>query len=100
MKILEGARPISCTWGDVHFRKHIVFICDTSGSMSSNMKTPSGAVMSRLRFVVEQLSDVLINTINPDQMFNLVRFSSSANAWKPGVVAVNSANVQSAVQVS
>merc|ERR1712146_810376 len=53
-KLIANASPISCLFGDVNQRKHIVFIIDYSGSMSTTMRTPTGATVTRLQFVQSQ----------------------------------------------
>jgi len=95
--LITNARPVSCVWGDVQFRQHVVFVIDVSGSMSTVMQTPSGAKMSRLAFVVEQLAAVLNVSLGNSQYFNVIAFSAMAAAWQPGVVQKSATSVASAV---
>lgn len=90
--IIAAAKPISCLWGSAAVRKHVVFVLDVSGSMSTKL---SGS-QTRLQFAVQQLSLVLAE-LSAGQFFNVVLFSSSAAAWQPGVQPATPANVALAI---
>lgn len=96
LEILEKASPRSCVWGDVK-EKRIVFLVDTSGSMSTTFKDSNGVTWTRLKFVAAQLDQVIRKNLRPDQEFNVIQFAASAKAWQPGVVPVTPSSIDSAV---
>ncbi len=92
-KIIASAKPISCLWGSAAVRKHVVFVLDVSGSMS----TPISATQTRLQFAVQQLALVLAE-LSSSQFFNIILFSTNAAAWQPGVQPASAANIALATQ--
>ena len=96
-KLIAEAQPISCLFGDVNVRKHMVFVIDYSGSMDTKMTTPTGERVTRLRFVQQQMRSVLEKSLQSSQALNVISFSTNAQAWQPGVVPATPANRNSAV---
>jgi hypothetical protein len=92
--IIDAATPFGCVFGNTTVVPRFAFVIDTSGSMADTFTGPSGSV-SKIKFIEEQLLTQL-KTIKQDQQFNIIRFSSSASAWQPGVVSPTLANIQSA----
>jgi hypothetical protein len=92
--IVDAATPFGCVFGNTTVVKRFAFVIDTSGSMATTFAGPSGPV-SRIAFIQGQL-EAQLKTIKPDQEFNIIRFSSEATQWQPGVVSPTVANVASA----
>jgi Ca-activated chloride channel family protein len=68
--------------------KEIVFVCDTSGSMSGDDKIDQAK--SALRFCLKNL--------NSDDRFALVTFSTEVRTFREQLVAANKQNVQAALE--
>lgn len=94
-KIIREAKPRSCLFGPADIPR-FAFIIDVSGSMDEKFQDQDGTVYTRLQYVQKDLIHVMHDTVKPDQEFNIIKFSSSANAWRPGVVPATNANVESA----
>jgi hypothetical protein len=93
--MLAQLSPRSCTYGKVT-AKHVIFVVDTSGSMAATFSI-GGVGYTRLSYVSQQLDTVLRYQLDTSQSLNVLRFSSSVQAWQPGLVPVNPDNVDSAV---
>jgi len=66
--------------------------------MATEFIANDGKRYTRLGFVVSQLVSVLTKQLTPDQQFNIFSFASNVVQWRPGLVPVNSSNIDSAVQ--
>lgn len=95
-KIIDGAKQMSCVFGEVS-AKRLIFVLDCSGSMVSHFPTDDGRTVTRLQFVAEQLNNVVSEVLTKAQQFNLIKFQgSSAYPWHHGIVPLNAANIKSA----
>jgi hypothetical protein len=95
-KIIAAATPYGCVFGNTTMVQRLAFVIDVSGSMDYTFPGPDGKPVSRLSFVKEQLTSQLQAHLDADQEFNIIKFSSSASAWSPGVQPVTAANIASA----
>ena len=96
-KIISEATAYGCAFGNTSVVKRLAFVIDTSGSMSTKFPGPDGTSVSRMDFVKQQLESQIRSHLTSDQEFNIIRFSSSAAAWKPGVQPVTDENIAAAV---
>ena len=76
--IINSATPYGCAFGNTSVVRRLAFVIDTSGSMSTTFPGPDGTAISRMDFVKQQLELQLQTHLDPDQEFNVIRFSSSA----------------------
>ncbi|KNC50964.1 von Willebrand factor type A domain-containing protein [Thecamonas trahens ATCC 50062] len=98
LEILAATPDRNCIFGDVTNIPRIVFVVDTSGSMSTTFSYDHGSrSTSRMAAVRTALTEIITDVLTDEQQFNVVEFASSATAWQQGVVDVNTANIASAV---
>ena len=72
--------PRSPIFGSVD-EKCVVFVIDTTSSMSATFTTNQGETISRLRFVVRDLCKVLQHQLKPKTLFNIISFSKTFHVF-------------------
>jgi len=94
-QIIVTSSQRSCLFGPANLPR-FAFVIDVSGSMSEQFRDIDGMLYTRLSYVQRDLTNVLNGTLKSFQQFNIISFSDNANAWQPGVVQANNANIASA----
>ena len=85
--------PRSFIFGSV-VAQHVCFVIDTTESMSTSFITSQGERITRLRFVVRELTRVLRHQLTKSTHFNIVAFGAEASAWSTdGCIEATRANV-------
>lgn len=88
--------PRSFVFGTVTART-VCFVVDTTSSMSATFITNQGERITRLRFVMRELTRVLRHQLSESTRFNIVAFSAEATAWSAsGAVEASKMNVRMA----
>ena len=80
-------QPESAPKDEVIVARELVFVLDTSGSMSGDPIAESKEAVKKA-----------IKTMRPDDTFNVFEFSNSARGFAPAPVAVTAANMKDALQ--
>ena len=76
--------------------RQVVFVIDISGSMDGRFTAKDGHTYTRLQYVQKELAGILRDGLRPAQSFNIIKFASTVESWRPSLVPATSANVQQA----
>eukprot|EP01129_Flabellula_baltica_P007964 TRINITY_DN3135_c0_g1_i1.p1 TRINITY_DN3135_c0_g1~~TRINITY_DN3135_c0_g1_i1.p1 ORF type:complete len:350 (-),score=43.95 TRINITY_DN3135_c0_g1_i1:17-1066(-) len=95
-EIIAGATGRSCIYGTIT-EKRVQFLVDVSFSMRAEFIASNGQRFNRLTFVQRELKEVIRKQLKPDQSFNVFSFSGIVVPWQPGLVQVNTSNLDMAV---
>ncbi len=97
LKIVESFHKRSPIFGEID-GKNILFMIDFSGSMSQKFQTTDGNEVTRLQFLIEELSFVFENHLKSSMQFNIILFNDQAIMWQPALAKVNKSNVKAGIQ--
>ncbi|CAF1334997.1 unnamed protein product [Adineta steineri] len=80
-QILAEVRGQSHIYGSVTSSR-VIFLIDTSGSMSTEFQTDCGEYFNRLEFIVHDLHKILHHRIQQQMKFNIIHFGTHVRPWK------------------
>jgi hypothetical protein len=78
-------------------RGKIIFILDVSGSMGAILPTEGGEFIMSLDYVKLEISGLIRRQLGDDTLFNIISFSTAAQAWEKKLVRANRAGKKSAI---
>jgi hypothetical protein len=80
-QLLAEVRGQSHIYGSVTSTR-VIFLIDTSGSMSTEFRTNCGEYFNRLQFIVHDLHKILHHRVQPQLKFNIMHFGTHVHQWK------------------
>ncbi|MCB1189832.1 MAG: VWA domain-containing protein [Leptospiraceae bacterium] len=95
LKILTSIQAINPLFGRIK-EKNVIFVIDTSESMSTTFEREDGMIVTRLEYVIQELTSV-INNLDKNSNFNIVTFSSYAIPWQPVLISATKEHIASAI---
>ena len=80
-QLLGQIRGQSHIYGSITSSR-VIFLIDTSGSMSTEFQTDCGHWFNRLQYVVHDLHKILHHRVQPNLKFNIIHFNTHVHRWK------------------
>jgi hypothetical protein len=80
-QVLAEVRGQSHIYGSVSSTR-VLFLIDTSGSMSTEFRTNCGEGFNRLEYIVHDLHKILHHRVQPQLKFNIMHFGTHVHQWK------------------
>jgi uncharacterized protein YegL len=80
-QLLAEVRGQSHIYGSVTSTR-VIFLIDTSGSMSTEFRTNCGQNFNRLQFIVHDLHKILHHRVQPQLKFNIIHFGTHVHRWE------------------
>jgi hypothetical protein len=80
-QILAQVRGQSHVYGLITSTQ-VIFLIDTSGSMSTQFRTNCGQDFNRLEFIVHDLHKIIHHRVQPGFKFNIIHFGTHVHRWK------------------
>jgi uncharacterized protein YegL len=80
-QLLAQVRGQSHIYGSITSSR-VIFLIDTSGSMSTSFQTDCGHYFNRLQYVVHDLHKILHHRVQADLKFNMIHFNTRVHRWK------------------
>ena len=80
-QLLAEVRGQSHIYGSVTSTR-VIFLIDTSGSMSTEFRTNCGEDFNRLQFIVHDLHKILHHRVQPQLKFNIIHFGTHVHRWQ------------------
>ncbi|CAF4848019.1 unnamed protein product [Rotaria socialis] len=80
-KILAEARGQSHIYGSINSSR-VIFLIDTSSSMSTEFETRCGQNFNRLQYIVHDLHKLLHHRVQSNFKFNIIHFDTHVHRWK------------------
>jgi len=94
-QILAEVRGQSHIYGWVNSSR-VIFLIDTSGSMSTQFQTNCGQYFNRLEFIVHDLHKILHHRVQPGFKFNIIHFNTHVHRWKHSLTSAISHHLKEA----
>jgi hypothetical protein len=94
-QILAEVRGQSHIYGSVTSAR-VIFLIDTSGSMSTEFRTNCGQYFNRLQFIVHDLHKILHHRVQPHLKFNIMHFGTHVHQWKHSLTPATSHHLKEA----
>ncbi|CAF0992201.1 unnamed protein product [Adineta ricciae] len=94
-QILAEVRGQSHIYGPVTSSR-MIFLIDTSGSMSTEFQTGCRQYFNRLEFIVHDLHKILHHRILAQFRFNTIHFGTHVHSWKHGLTSATSSHLKQA----
>ncbi|CAF1330564.1 unnamed protein product [Adineta ricciae] len=94
-QILAEVRGQSHIYGSVTSSR-VIFLIDTSGSMSTEFQTGCGQYFNRLEFIVHDLHKILHHRVLAQFRFNIIHFGTHVHSWKHGLTSATSSHLKQA----
>ncbi len=95
-KLLEGIKGRTYLWGTIRARR-VLFVVDTSGSMSARGKWPKGGAGTRMDFVKKELREAIAGHLPNGVRFNIISFEGRVKSWHEGLVLSSPASRKKAL---
>jgi hypothetical protein len=94
-QLLAEVRGQSHIYGSVTSTR-VIFLIDTSGSMSTEFRTNCGEHFNRLQFIVHDLHKILHHRVQPQLKFNIMHFGTHVYPWKHSLTPATSHHLKQA----
>ncbi|CAF0920836.1 unnamed protein product [Didymodactylos carnosus] len=85
---LTNIRGQSHVYGSIRSQR-VIFLIDTSGSMSTEFYTNCGEMFNRLEFIVHDMHKILHHRASLNMKFNLICFGTHVHKWKTHLTSAN-----------
>jgi uncharacterized protein YegL len=94
-RLLAEVRGQSHIYGSITSSR-VIFLIDTSGSMSTQFRTNCGEYFNRLEFIVHDLHKILHHRVQPQLKFNIIHFGTNVHCWKNSLTSATSHHLKQA----